>query len=320
MDGFPAAERIDAGGVTLSVHAEGPAAGPVVILLHGWPELAYSWKRQVAPLAEAGFRVVAPDGRGFGASDAPEDVAAYGIDHLVSDVAAVIDWTGADQAVVVGHNWGGVLAWHTAMLASDRVAGVVGVNTPHMPRGERPTTESMREYGGDDHYIVRFQEPGLAESVFARSVEDVFRFLFVTPPSPEDLQHLPRSITHLLKRFETFTPTDGHACVMPEADLQVYADVYARTGFTGGLNWYRNMDANWARMDGVDHAIRVPCLMVAAECDAILPPSLTRWMPALIPDLEQHVLPGVGHWTQWEAPDALNGLLRNWLERRFKTP
>jgi microsomal epoxide hydrolase/non-specific protein-tyrosine kinase len=304
--------------VELSVHAAGPADGPVVVLLHGWPELAYSWKHQIGPIAEAGFRVLAPDGRGFGGSDAPDSVAAYGIDHLVSDVEGLLDWAGAEKAVVVGHDWGGIVAWHFAMLRPERTRGVVGVNTPHLPHGARKTTESMRDYGGEDHYIVQVQEPGRAEAAFSRNFEDFFAFMFAGPPPAEDLDKLPRSITHLLKRFARYDRSKARDIVVPEEDRQVFIDAYAKTGLTGGLNWYRNMDANWARMDGVDHNIDKPALMISAQCDPILPPRLTRWMDDLTRDLERHVIPDIGHWTQWEAPDQLNALLIDWLERRMK--
>jgi non-specific protein-tyrosine kinase len=119
-----------------------------------------------------------------------------------------------------------------------------------------------------------------------------------------------------MKRFEN-PDAATKAPVVPAADRKVFADAYRESGFQGGLNWYRNMDANWARMEGVDHMIRVPCLMISAERDPILPPDMTRWMDALTQDLEKHVIPGVGHWVQWEAPDAVNTLLGGWLQRRF---
>lgn len=317
-DAFPDPMRVATGEVGLSVHAAGAPGAPLVVLLHGWPELAYSWRRQIGPLAAAGFRVVAPDLRGFGASDAPEDVAAYGIDHLVADVEALVDHEGAERAVLVGHDWGGVLAWHFAMLRPERTAGVAALCTPHLPRGGHPPTEVMRHRDGDEHYIVRFQQPGAAEAVFEADLDGFFRFIFTPPPTPADSAASSRPITHLVKQFEDYDPSaPGREPVVGEADRAVFVAAYRRTGFASGMNWYRNLDANWARMDGVDDRVSAPCLMISAERDPILPPHLTRWMDALTPDLERAVLPGVGHWVQWEAPERLNEFLGAWLERRF---
>jgi pimeloyl-ACP methyl ester carboxylesterase len=312
---FPAAERVDVGGVALSVHAAGAEGAPLVVLLHGWPELAYSWKNQLAPIARLGFRVIAPDGRGFGASDAPADVALYGIDHLVSDVEALLDREGAERAVLVGHDWGGVLAWHFSMLRPGRTAGIASLCTPHLPRSARPTTEALRARFGDDHYIVRFQEPGFVERVFERDADAVFAVLFDEPPAPEAITPDAVTLSHFLRRLEAYDPATARS-VVGAADRAVYAEAYRRTGFAGGLNWYRNFDANWARMAGVDPVVRAPCLMICAERDPILPPDLARYMGELTPDLEKHVIPGVGHWVQWEAPEAVTALICSWLERR----
>ncbi len=314
-DTFPPAQRVDVGGAHLSVHAAGPEDGPLVVLLHGWPELAWSWKHQIRPIAALGFRVLAPDSRGFGASDAPDDPAAYRIDHLAADVTGLLDHAGAARAVVVGHDWGGALAWHFAMLRPDRTAGVGALATPHLPRPASPTSEALRARFGDDHYMLRFQEPGLAEARLGPARDELFAAFFAILRAPEERAYPTPS-------FESFMAQLAHAdpaaSVVPEADRAAFVEAYRRTGFTPGLNWYRNLDANWARMAGVDEVIRAPGLMISAERDPILTPSLTRRMPELVPDLELHVVPGAGHWIQWEAPEAVNALLCGWLERRFK--
>lgn len=317
---MPPARRINAGEVTLSVHEAGPETGLPVLLLHGWPELAVSWAAQIEALANAGYRVIAPDNRGFGASDAPEAVEAYGIDNLVGDISGLLDALGIERAVMVGHDWGGILMWHAACLIPERFLGAVGVNTPHLPRGARPPLDVFREMGGEEHYIVRFQDE-TADTLFAGRERDFFDFVFGAPPPSADLAKLPPSITHLPARFERFVARGGLKSeddVVVPGDARIhYADTYARTGFRGGINWYRNFDANWERMGGVDHRLSMPCLMISAECDFMLPPKLTAWMPALCSDLEMHVIEGIGHWTQYEDPDALNAHLIDWLERRF---
>jgi pimeloyl-ACP methyl ester carboxylesterase len=317
---MPPARRIEQGEVTLSVHLAGPEDGLPVLLLHGWPELALSWASQIDALARAGYRVIAPDNRGFGASDAPRDVADYGIDRLVGDISALLDALGHDRAVIAGHDWGGVVMWHAACLIPERFLGAIGVNTPHLPRGAKPPTEVFAELAGPDHYIVRFQDEA-ADDLFAGREDDFFAFIFGAPPPTADLGRLPPSITHLPKRFKSFFARGGlksedDAVVGPELRA-AYAEAYRRSGFRGGLNWYRNLDANWARMGGVDHRLSMPCLMISAECDVMLPPKMTAWMPALCRDLEIEVIDGIGHWTQHEASDRLNALMLDWLKRRF---
>lgn len=319
MSEMPPARRVDVGDVALSVHEAGPEDAPLVVLCHGWPELAHSWKNQIGALADAGFRVAAPDMRGFGASDAPEDIAAYGIDALAGDVAGLIEALGRDRAILAGHDWGGIVVWHAAMLAPERVAGVIGVNTPHVPRPPAPPVDVLAHLYGPNHYIARFQELGVAEAMFEGREDDVFAFIFgkAKLPAPADPREIPAAAFDLLGRFSAKTSFDDAEPVVPAADRAVYAQAYRRTGFAPGINWYRNLNANWARMEGVDQTINVPCLMIGASHDWFLPPAHIARMPALIPDLESHVIEGCGHWTQWEAPDALNAHMVDWLRRRF---
>ena len=316
---MPPARRITVGEVDLSVHLAGPEDGPPVLLLHGWPELALSWASQIDALAKAGYRVIAPDNRGFGASDAPHPVEAYQVDRLCGDIAGLLDALGHADAIIAGHDWGGILMWHAACLMPERFRGAIGVNTPHLPRGSRPPTEVFREQGGEEHYIVRFQAEA-ADTLFAGREDAFFAFVFGAPVPAAAIELLPPSITHLPQRFEDFIRRGGRPkdqIVVPAETRAQYAETYRRTGFRGGLNWYRNFDANWRRLGGVDHRLAMPCLMIAAECDFMLPPKLTGWMPALCRDLELHVVEDCGHWTQYEAPDRLNALMLDWLGRRF---
>ncbi len=317
---MPPARRVDVGEVTLSVHEAGPADGIPVLLLHGWPELAMSWASQIKALSEAGYRVIAPDNRGFGASDAPHEISAYGVDQIVGDISGLLNALDIEKAVIVGHDWGGIIMWHAACLIPDRFMAAIGVNTPHLPRGARPPTEVFAELAGDEHYIVRFQDEA-ADTVFVGREEDFFAFTFGAPPPTADLDKLPPSMAHLPKRFEKFVARGGlkseEDCVVP-ADIRAqYASVYAKGGFRGGINWYRNFDANWERMGGVDHRLSMPVFMITAECDFMLPPKLAAWMPALCSDLTMEMIEDVGHWTQYEAPAHLNALLLTWLGQRF---
>ena len=317
MSDFPAPTRIKTNGIELSVHLAGPEDGQPLLLLHGWPELAYSWKNQIPVLAKAGYRVIAPDLRGFGASDCPEGAGKYDVDTLMADFTGLLDTLGHESAVFIGHDWGGILVWHAAMLAADRVAGVIGVNTPHLPRGAEAPTHYFREIGGEDHYILRFQEPGYAESRFEGREDDFFAFIFGKPPTAEQFEALYPEITHIPRLFEQFTGRPEDRIVVGPEDRKVYADAYRKTGFGPGINLYRNFDANWRRMGGVDHRLAMPCKLVAAECDFMLPPKLAAWMPALCKDVDIDILEACGHWTMWEQPEILNAYLLDWLTRRF---
>jgi len=317
MTDFPAPTRIETNGVTLSVHLAGPEDGRPLLLAHGWPELAYSWKNQIKPLADAGYRVIVPDLRGFGASDCPTNVASYTMDEMVADLTGLLDALGHETVVFIGHDWGGIIIWHAAMLARDRVAGAVGVNTPHLPRGSEPPTAAFLAMGGPDHYILKFQEPGYAEAIFTGREDDFFAFMMGKPPRADDLDGLFPGITHIPKQFQAFTGRPEDRMVVGPDDRAYYAEAYRRSGYDGGINLYRNFDANWERMGGVDHRLSIPCLMISADADFMLPPKLAAWMPALCSDLEHHTLEGCGHWTMWEQPDALNARLLDWLRRRF---
>jgi len=317
---LPPPRRLGVGDVALSVYLEGPTDGVPVVLLHGWPELALSWATQIGPLAAAGYRVIAPDLRGFGNSDAPSAIDAYHIDRLVADLAGLLDTLGIERAVIAGHDWGGIILWQAACLMPDRLLGAIGVNTPHLPHGSRPPTAVFRAQGGSEHYIVRFQNER-TDHLFSGHEEAFFAFIFSRPPTAAKLAQLPPSLTHIPRRFARFLAHGGHRaesdCVVPAALRARYAAAYRASGFRGGLNLYRNMDANWARMADVNHHLQLPCLMISAECDMMLPPALTRWMPDLCADLESHTLPGIGHWTQYEAPQQLSVLMLDWLQRRF---
>lgn len=316
MTGFPAPQRIATNGIELSVHIGGPEDGQPVLLVHGWPELGHSWKPVWEDLVAAGLRVIAPDLRGYGASDAPEGADNYAIDPLVADLTGLLDALGIEKAIWCGHDWGGIIVWHGAMLAADRVAGVIGVNTPHLPRASQPPIETFRELGGEDHYIVRFQEEG-SERAFEGREDDFFAYIFGPPVPPAMIDKLYPEITHLVKNFASFEGRAEKRIVVPPEERAVYAEAYRKTGFTTTTHLYRNFDANWERMGGVDHRLAMPCLMVSADSDFALPPKLTRWMPALCKDLEMHVLEGCGHWTMWEKPKALAGLITDWAGRRF---
>ncbi len=306
--------------IELSVHEAG--SGPAVVLCHGFPELAYSWRHQLPALAAAGFRAIAPDQRGYGASDRPAPIASYDIHHLTSDLVGLLDALGLERAVFVGHDWGGLVAWLMPLLHPERTAGVVGVNTPYLPRAPLPPTQLLRAMvGGHDErmYMLWFQEPGTAEGVLDANPRRVFEKLMRRGLSPEEARAAIDPALGDMNPFRRLAelPDLGPALLQRE-ELEHYVAVFERTGFRGGINWYRNLDRNWETTPRLAGArIEVPSLMITAEWDPVLPPALAAGMPALVPDLETRMIGACGHWTQQERPDELNRLLVDWLRRRF---
>jgi pimeloyl-ACP methyl ester carboxylesterase len=302
---------VELGGVRLHVAEAG--SGPLVLLLHGFPECWYSWRHQLAALADAGFHAVAPDQRGYARSDHPEPVDSYTVLHLVGDVIGLMDAFGEERAVVAGHDWGAPVAWHTAQLRPDRVRGVVALSVPHRPRGSRPPVAVMRERFGDGFYMVHFQRPGVADAELARDPRATFRRL-LTAASGETAPLLP--VVPEGGGFLDMCPDPERLPGwLTEADLDTYASEFAG-GFTGGLNWYRNLDRNWELTAPWHRApVRPPALFITGDRDLVaVAPNIVEGMRSFVPALRDPVwLPGIGHWTQQEAPAEVNAAMTEFL-------
>jgi pimeloyl-ACP methyl ester carboxylesterase len=287
-------------GIELAVAEHGPADGPVVILLHGFPELGYSWRHQIEALTSAGHRLLIPDLRGFGDSEAPPAAEDYAVDVLARDVLGLLDMAGVEQGTVIGHDWGADLAWKTACLHPERIRAVGGLSVPFVPRAPAPPLGIMRKHLGEDFYMVWFQEPGVAEAALERDVRRTLSTTRVWDAS-----------WALDDSEEPQTPA-----FLTDEELQVYVDAFTRTGFRGGLNYYRNLDRNWERTAHVaERRITQPALFLTGERDPV-----RRFMPAAamdgwVTDLRvNEVVPDAGHWLQQHAPDAVNEHLLRWLE------
>lgn len=305
-------------GVELSVTEAGPADGPPVILAHGFPELAYSWRHQVPALAAAGYHVLAPDQRGYGRSTRPADVAAYDIAHLTDDLVALIDDVGREKAAVIGHDWGSMVVWGLAQRAPERVAGVVGMSVPFVPRGDHPPTAAMRHLLGDAFfYMLYFQEPGVADADLAADPERTMRgmLLGLSPAARETVD--PTAM--FANDGRGFVDRLPQATELPdwitEDEVQHYVAEFRRTGFTGGINWYRNLDRNWELME--PHAggkVEPPARFVGGALDPVLmmtPPAIQDgW---LADDRGTVIVPEAGHWVQQEKPDEVNATLLEFL-------
>ncbi|HEV2980445.1 MAG TPA: alpha/beta hydrolase [Solirubrobacteraceae bacterium] len=292
-----AERRVSLNGIALHVVEEG--TGPLVVLCHGFPELAFSWRHQIPALAQAGYRVVAPDMRGFGESSRPVDVEAYDVEALCGDMTALLDACGEDSAIFLGHDWGASLVWSLAVLAPARVRAVGGLSVPFVPRAPAAPIPIMRRHLGEDFYIVWFQQLGPADTALARDVR--------------------RTLTTSRQWTASWaSETDSLPKLAPwlsEDELAVYVEAFERTGFTGGLNWYRNIDRNWELTESVaDRHVVQPAFFLTGELDPV-----RRFMPAAamqgwVDDLRADiVVPGAGHWVQQQAPEAVNASLLEFL-------
>jgi len=312
-------------GLEMAVYEQG--SGLPVIMCHGFPELGFSWRHQIPAIAEAGFHAIAPDQRGYGRTGGPLDspggeeaVPLYDMEHLLGDLVGMMDEMDMSKAIFCGHDWGGFVVWQMAIQHSDRVAGVIGINTPFTARSPMDPIELMKMAYGEDMYIVFFQKYGAADALFAEDVEKSMRFWYrrwTMSLAEYDAQPDENKRLALAEAFKT--PEDqwpGEPLLSP-ADFNFYVEAFKKTGFTGGINWYRNFTRNWEKSVDFADKIDVPCLMISAANDVVLRPEMTDGMEDYIADLEKHIIEDCGHWTQSEKPEELNALITDWLKRRF---
>jgi pimeloyl-ACP methyl ester carboxylesterase len=304
----------------IHMHVAEAGEGPLVLMCHGFPESWYSWRHQLVALADAGFHAVAPDMRGYGQTDRPDAIDQYSLLHLVADVVGALDALGAAKAIIVGHDWGAPVAWYSALLRPDRFRGVAGLSVPYRPRGSvRPTT-AMPRTDEAVFYQLYFQEPGVAEAEMEANPAATIRKLLVGVSGDAPvLEDKGSGGIAMVKRETGFLGKGSAPVALPswltEADIDFYAGEFARTGFRGGLNWYRNIDRNWELLAAWgDAKIRVPALYVAGDRDLVVRfPGMDRLLPALpkfVPNLRRTIMiPGCGHWTQQERPKEVNAAL-----------
>ncbi len=301
---------ISSNGIELRI--AGAGEGPLVILLHGFPESWYSWRHQLQALAAAGFHAVAPDNRGFGGSDKPAAIEAYDQVTIAQDVAGLIDALGYETAVVVGHDWGAPAAWNTALLHPDKITAVAALSVPWRGRGKvSPLAGFKAVYKDNFFYMLYFQEPGVAEAELEADVRTALRLFYFGARGAEQKKKGDKLLTGIVD------PGELPAWLSPD-DLDYYVAQFEASGFRGPLNWYRNFDRTWEKTaDVADRLIEQPALFVAGERDPVLAFS-PRWeetMRAQLTDLRDLViLPDSGHWIQQERPGEVNAALIGFLK------
>ena len=312
---------IETNGIHLHIAEQGE--GPLVVLCHGFPESWYSWRHQLAALSAAGFRAVAPDMRGYGCSDRPEAIDQYTLFHLVGDMVGLLDAIGAEQAVIAGHDWGAPVAWHAALLRPDRFRAVIGLSVPFWPRRPIKPTSAMPRRDDAMFYQLYFQEPGVAEVELERDArQTIVKLLFA---ASGDMPRGGGGVVGMVPRDGGFLTGMPSPATLPawlsEADVDFYAGEFKRTGFRGGLNWYRNIDRNWELMAPFAGAkVTVPALYMAGDRDLVV---AFRGMDQIIANLTHNVtqlrgtimLPGCGHWTQQERASEVNAAIIDFLRR-----
>lgn len=304
---FPEPTLVPVNDIVLEVFEAGREnAGRPVVLCHGWPEHAFTWRHQIGALAAAGYHVIVPNQRGYGNSSRPDAVEAYGIEQLAGDLVGLLDHYGYDDATFVGHDWGAMVVWWLTLLHPTRVDRVVSLSMPYMERGEQPWVEMMEQMLGPDYYFVDFnRRPGVADAVLDDHTERFLRNLYRmnVPPAPPE----PGNAMINLARADTALGDP----VMSDQELGVLVDAFQTSGFGGGINWYRNVDHNWHVLADVDPVVRQPALMVYGTQDMI--PRNER-MAEFVPDVEVAELE-CGHWIAEEQPEATTALLVDWLAR-----
>jgi soluble epoxide hydrolase/lipid-phosphate phosphatase len=299
------------------MHVVEAGEGFPVVFCHGFPEMWYSWRHQMRALADAGFRAIAPDQRGYGETSTPTRIDAYTQRKLVCDIVGMLDVLKIPKCVIVGHDWGGMVAWNAAMPARDRVERVVGINTPFIPRAPMKPTDAMRAMAaGGFHYILYFQTPA-ARAELERDVERTLRGFYQDPPTADasEIRKAPpgvfgRAGGGLLDRF----PDRPHGKFLTDKDFEVFVSAFRKSGFRGGLNWYRCIDKNWEESAAQVDRVEQPALMITAELDVVLRPEMAEGMTTWVPNLRKTVLiKGSGHWTQQEKPAEVNAALLDFL-------
>ncbi len=314
----PPFQTIEANGIIHRVAIEGD--GPLVLLIHGFPESWYSWRHQIAPLAAAGYRVAVPDVRGYGGSDKPDAIAAYDMAAMCADAAGIIEALGSEPAVVIGHDWGAPIAWHTALLHPETVRAVAGLSVPYTGRPFAPFTKILKKiYKDRFFYFLYFQTPGVAEAELEADVRGALRKFYYAFSGEGMTNDRPKGKPKDAQLLDGLTDPAVLPSWISEEDLDYYTGEFEQSGFRGPLNRYRNAERDWEMTSDLsDRQIEQPACFIAGALDPVLAfvpgADLIETMKKFVPDLRGcHLIDGAGHWIQQERPDAVNAALLSFL-------
>ena len=300
------------------MHIAEAGEGPLVLLIHGWPESWYSWRHQLPALAAAGFHAVAPDVRGYGRTDAPQPVEAYSMKQMTADYVGVLDALGEETAVIVGHDWGAPMAWNSAVLYPERYRAVAAMSVPFGPGPPAPPVQIMRAaFAETFFYIVYFQDVGVAEAELEADPKRSMRLILFAASGDGTMAPGFAGKPKGLGLLDGMIDPPTLPAWLTEADLDYFAGEFSRTGFRGGINRYRNMDRDWEELPQLKGArITQPALFVAGQKDGVIArnPAGIDTMKGLCDNLQVVLLPGAGHWTQQERPAETNAALIAFLK------
>jgi pimeloyl-ACP methyl ester carboxylesterase len=314
--------NIETNGINMRIAEAGNEDGAVVLLVHGWPESWYSWRHQITALADAGYRVVVPEMRGYGKTDAPEDVESYDIKSLSADMAGVLDAVGAEKATIIGHDWGAIVAANALLFHPDRFSSLVLMSVPYGGRPQESLMTSWNAQYGDNFYYILYhnEEGGVAEAEYDSDPRGFLSRLYLSPDSPREAP----TVTDPLRAAGGWIPRLGAAKGLPswltQDELDYFVAQFEASGFRGGINYYRNFHRNWEITEHLATAkIEVPTLFVAGQKDMVIggatAPMLKGLMGRVIPDLRDVVIvPEMGHWIQQEAPKETNEAVLGFLQ------
>ena len=303
---FPKPTMISVNGIELEVFEAGQQnAGKPIVLCHGFPEHAFSWRHQIPALVKAGYHVIVPNQRGYGNSSRPTEVTDYDIEHMTGDLVALLDHYGYADATFIGHDWGANIVWNLTLLHPDRVNKVINLALPYQERGEKPWIEFMEEIFGGDFYFVHFnRQPGVADAIMDENASQFLRNIFRknVPLAPPEAGMM---MINLARAEEPLGEP-----VMSDSELAIFVSAFESSGFTGAINWYRNLDRNWHLISDINPIIQQPTLMIYGDRDMI--PKSER-LPEMVPNVDVVSL-DCGHWIQQELPEETNQAILKWLE------
>jgi len=308
---FPTPTFVPINGVVLEVFEAGRQnGGNPIVLCHGWLEHAFTWRNQIPALVAAGYHVIIPNQRGYGNSSHPAEVTDYDIRSLSGDLVALLDHYGYQDATFVGHDWGAMVVWGLTLLYPDRVNKVINLSLPYQERGARPWIEVLEQILGSDYYFVHFnRKPGVADAILD---DNTFRFLRNLYRKNVPLKE-PEPGMAMINLARAETPLGEP--LMSDSELAVFVSAFEKTGFTGSINWYRNLDRNWHLLADVDPVIHQPTLMIYGDRDVVLK---SERLAEFVPNVDVISL-DCGHWIQQEKPEETNQAILNWLARQRST-